>query len=76
MPPCARSIRIASPGRSGSWQRPTPKQRVLAQALDEGGWFGTPAHQSELRSAVAEPDEVSAARGSRCSPRKRAWACS
>ena len=32
-------------------------QRVLAQALDEGGWFG-PAHLSELRSAVAEPDEA------------------
>jgi hypothetical protein len=30
-------------------------QRVLAHALDEGGWFG-PAHQSEVRSAVAEPD--------------------
>ena len=32
-------------------------QRVLAQALDEGGWFG-PAHQSEVRSALAEPDEA------------------
>jgi hypothetical protein len=31
-------------------------QRVLAQALDEGGWFG-PAHLSEVRSAIAEPDE-------------------
>lgn len=31
-------------------------QHVLAQALEEGGWFG-PAHQSEVRSAVAEPDE-------------------
>jgi hypothetical protein len=31
-------------------------QRVLAHALDEGGWFG-PAHQSEVRSAAAEPDE-------------------
>jgi hypothetical protein len=31
-------------------------QRVLAQALDEGGWFGA-AHQSEVRSAIAEPDE-------------------
>jgi hypothetical protein len=35
-------------------------QRVLAQALDEGGWFG-PAHLSELRSAVAEPDEATRA---------------
>lgn len=32
-------------------------QRVLAQALNEGGWFGT-AHRSELRAAVAEPDEA------------------
>lgn len=31
-------------------------QRVLAQALNEGGWFG-PAHQSEVRSAAAEADE-------------------
>ena len=35
-------------------------QRVLAQALEEGGWFGT-AHQSELRAAVAEPDEATRA---------------
>jgi hypothetical protein len=35
-------------------------QRVLAHALDEGGWFG-PAHQSEVRSAVAEPDEAARA---------------
>jgi hypothetical protein len=35
-------------------------QRVLAHALNEGGWFG-PAHQSELRSALAEPDEVARA---------------
>jgi hypothetical protein len=31
--------------------------RVLAHALDQGGWFG-PAHESELRSAIAEPDEA------------------
>ena len=31
-------------------------QRVLAQALEEGGWFGT-AHQAELRAAVSAPDE-------------------
>jgi hypothetical protein len=31
-------------------------QRVLAQALEEGGWFGT-AHQAELRAAVSDPDE-------------------
>jgi len=32
-------------------------QRVLAHALNEGGWFG-PAHMAELRSALAEPDEA------------------
>jgi hypothetical protein len=30
-------------------------QRVLANALNEGGWFG-PAHAAEVRSAAAEPD--------------------
>jgi hypothetical protein len=35
-------------------------QRVLAQALEEGGWFGT-AHASEVRSAVAEADEAARA---------------
>jgi hypothetical protein len=32
-------------------------QRILAHALDEGGWFGA-AHQSEVRSAAAEGDEA------------------
>jgi hypothetical protein len=32
-------------------------QRVLAHALEEGGWFG-PAHQQQVRSALAEPDEA------------------
>jgi hypothetical protein len=32
-------------------------QRVLAHALEEGGWFGG-AHQSQIRQAVAEPDEA------------------
>jgi hypothetical protein len=32
-------------------------QRILTHALNEGGWFG-PAHQSEVRSAAAEPDEA------------------
>jgi hypothetical protein len=31
-------------------------QRILGHALNEGGWFGT-AHQAEVRSAAAEPDE-------------------
>jgi hypothetical protein len=30
-------------------------QRVLAQALHEGGWFG-PAHEGEIARAAAEPD--------------------
>jgi hypothetical protein len=35
-------------------------QSVLGQALNEGGWFG-PAHQAEVRSAIAEPDEATRA---------------
>jgi hypothetical protein len=35
-------------------------QLVLAHALNEGGWFG-PGHQSEVRSALAEPDEAARA---------------
>ena len=30
-------------------------QRILAHALNEGGWFGE-AHESQLRQALAEPD--------------------
>ena len=32
-------------------------QRVLAHALEEGGWFGD-AHRSQVRSALAEHDEA------------------
>ena len=32
-------------------------QRVLAHALDEGGWFGD-AHRSQVRSALAQPDQA------------------
>ncbi|MGH2802420.1 MAG: hypothetical protein ACRDL4_05140 [Thermoleophilaceae bacterium] len=32
-------------------------QRVLAHALEQGGWFGD-AHRSQVRSAAAEPDEA------------------
>jgi hypothetical protein len=32
-------------------------QLVLANALEQGGWFGD-AHRSQVRSAVAEPDEA------------------
>ena len=35
-------------------------QRVLAHALEEGGWFGD-AHRSQVRSALAEADEVARA---------------
>jgi hypothetical protein len=31
-------------------------QRVLAHALEEGGWFGD-AHRSQVRAAAAAPDE-------------------
>jgi hypothetical protein len=32
-------------------------QRILGQALDEGGWFGE-AHASQVRQAAREPDEA------------------
>lgn len=32
-------------------------QRILGQALNEGGWFGE-AHLSQVRAAAAEPDEA------------------
>jgi hypothetical protein len=32
-------------------------QLVLAHALEQGGWFGD-AHRSQIRSALAEPDEA------------------
>lgn len=31
-------------------------QRILGDALNEGGWFGE-AHASQVRQAVREPDE-------------------
>jgi hypothetical protein len=31
-------------------------QRILAQALDEGGWFGQ-AHESEVHKAAVEPEQ-------------------
>ena len=36
-------------------------QRILAHALEEGGWFSE-AHRSQVRAASAEPDEVDRAR--------------
>ena len=35
-------------------------QRVLAHSLEEGGWFGD-AHRSQVRSALADPDEATRA---------------
>jgi hypothetical protein len=35
-------------------------QRVLAHALEEGGWFGD-AHRSQVRSALAAPEHERAA---------------
>jgi hypothetical protein len=35
-------------------------QRVLAFALEEGGWFGE-AHASQVRSALSEPDDAARA---------------
>lgn len=32
-------------------------QRILAEALHEGGWFGD-AHESQLRQALADPDDA------------------
>ena len=32
-------------------------QQILARALHEGGWFGD-AHESQVRAAAAEPDEL------------------
>ena len=36
-------------------------QRVLNQALNEGGWFGE-AHESEVRKAARAPEEAERAR--------------
>lgn len=32
-------------------------QRILGEALNEGGWFGE-AHASQVRAAAAEPDQA------------------
>jgi hypothetical protein len=53
---------LSDPGRFAGAERTlsvlAPQlQRVLAHALHEGGWFGE-AHRSEVRSALAEPDEA------------------
>jgi hypothetical protein len=53
---------LSDPGRFAGAERLVAEaapqlQRVLTQALNDGGWFG-PAHEAEVRSAVAEPDEA------------------
>jgi hypothetical protein len=35
-------------------------QRILAEALNQGGWFGE-AHESEVRKAAAGPDDAARA---------------
>jgi hypothetical protein len=35
-------------------------QRILGEALNEGGWFGD-AHASQVRQAIREPDEAARA---------------
>lgn len=36
-------------------------QRILGEALNEGGWFGD-AHLAEIRAAAGQPDEAERAR--------------
>ena len=49
-------------------------QRILADALEEGGWFGE-AHEAEVRKAAAAETTRSASPPcARCSPRRRGWA--
>ena len=49
--------------------------RILADALQEGGWFGE-AHEAEVRKAADSRDRRGAPRraSGRCSPRRRGWA--
>jgi hypothetical protein len=53
---------LSDPGRFAGAERSlsalAPQlQRVLAHSLDEGGWFGD-AHRSQVRAALAEPDDA------------------
>ena len=36
-------------------------QRILAEALEEGGWFGE-AHESQVRAAASQADELERSR--------------
>ena len=52
---------LSEPGRFDGAERlvaaAAPQlQRILGQALHEGGWFGE-AHVSQVRAAAREPDE-------------------
>jgi hypothetical protein len=61
--------RLSDPDRfreaEGRVTRIAPQlQRILAQALQEGGWFGE-AHESQLRQVAALEDEADRAAGLR-----------
>ena len=73
-PRAVRSRAVAGAERALSVLAPQ-LQRVLAHALEEGGWFGD-AHRSLVRSALAEADEVAPAELIERWPRRPAWGCS
>ena len=61
--------RLSEPGRLEDAQRTVSQntpglQRILARALEEGGWFDG-AHDQAVRSALAEVDEVARERAIR-----------
>ena len=71
----ARALR-ARP-RSSSRARAPQLQRILDEALDEGGWFGRPTRARSRKAAGAtDPDERAARACARCSPRRRGSGCS
>ena len=58
--------RLSDPGRLDAAQRTVAQQapalqRILNQALEDAGWFGT-AHSEEVRKAVNASDAESAVR--------------
>ena len=74
-----RSRRSREPGRFDEAEalvsRAAPQlQRILAQALEAGGWFAE-SHEAELRKALAHrgPRGARPRRPRRCSPRRRGW---
>jgi len=61
--------RLSEPGRLDSAQRVVTErapelQRLLARALEEGGWFDG-AHEQAVRSALVEADELARERAVR-----------